>query len=531
MDNSSAAMFLESLLDRIELEPQTDKRKLSGYLSSHEISALERALELLKAQSQVEPTGSLPDSSKPTDEDLNNSQRGPDKGKMDLSEKHNVDIDISSIEIDKPVDEDIILCLDFGTAMSKAFATKIKDGEVVSTLSLKLGSRVSKSGLIYPVPSSIWIANDGLISFGESALVLSLQDHSGGRQRFDSPKKELIQGLVEATPDKSPLSKEINPTSVPFSKGDAITLYLGFLTYLACAELQEKYGLSRYVRRRFALPSWEESRRKWGEQMLATMLAKAQILADTFQGYWEKGIPIGEAKAVRDEINTYKKLPNFLIDQGVTEPLAVATSRLRRDEDTRGLVMVVDVGAGTSDFAMFVVSEIPNRNIFSAWPIHGCNKSLHQAGDTLDIALQLSILEKARIDTSNADYNYVIANLRMQLRALKESLFREKQCTFTLSNGDRGIIKLDEFLNHPAVLRFSMLLADTFQELLNSTNKSFFERFEGSGITVVLTGGGATLPMVTELANGVCNINGYRLKKQQALLVPDEFSQDKELRY
>jgi len=220
-----------------------------------------------------------------------------------------------------------------------------------------------------------------------------------------------------------------------------------------------------------------------------------------------------------------------LIDIGVSEPLAAASSRLRKEEKTRGLVMVVDVGAGTSDFGMFVVSEDPERDIFGAWPILGCNESLHQAGDTLDVALQQAILEKANVDTSNPDYEYIVANIRFRIRAWKEDLFRDGQCAFILSNGERGIIEKQEFLHRPAVQRFAELLSDTFKRVFDRAHKSFFHRFDGDKLTVVCTGGGATLPMVTELSNGSCRSQGYRLRKQQAPLVPEEFSDDQELSY
>lgn len=531
MDTSSARMFLESLLERIVIDPVTGKRSLPGTVSAHEISALQMALQMLGGHVSSQPPLLIDETEIQSVSETEGEKEVSSRGNGDDIVKVELSLNLKSLNIKSPENDDVILCLDFGTAMSKAFATIIEDGEVVDNLPLKLGRRGASGGQFYPVPSSLWITNDGEIYFGEHALALSLQDSTGGRQRFDSLKKELIMGLVEVSPDKVPLSPEINPTTVLFSKGDAITLFLGYLTDLACSELEERHKVSRYVFRRFALPSWEERRRDWGEKMLAKMLAKAQIIADTFHGRWEEGISMVEVRSALDQVNNLADLPTYLVGEGVTEPLAAGTSRLRQEEAVRGLAMVIDIGAGTSDFAMFVVSEDPAKEIFKAWPIEGCNESLHQAGDTLDNALLQAILEKARVDSSNPDFPFVMANLRMNLRTLKEQLFTEELCTYNLSNGDRGIIELDEFLERPAVIKFAEHLSLTFQRVVDKANKSILARFEGSSLTVVLTGGGATLPMVTELSEGACRAHGITLYRSQAPLVPDEFSDDDELSF
>lgn len=526
MDNQSARLFLESLLERVVHDPNTGKNSIPGTLSAHEISALETALQVLggEASARVHLTA------KPAEENL--SEKRAQVEPQAASKVENVVVavlDLKSLDLENAADEQIILCLDFGTAMSKAFATVVEDDEAVKSLPLKLGRQGAKGGQLYPVPSSLWIASDGLIYFGEQAIALSMQESSGTRQRFDSLKKELIMGLVDVSLDRVPLCPEINPTQVVFSKGDAITLYLGYLTDLACSELEINHNVSRYVYRRFALPPWEEKRREWGESMLSKMLAQAQIIADTFHGRWENGISIEEAKSALEKVGALRRLPNYLIGDGVSEPLAAGTSRFRKEEKARGLAMVIDVGAGTSDFALFVVSEDPVREIFKAWPIKGCNESLQQAGDNLDFALLRAILDKAMIDISNPDYPFIVTGLRMNLRTLKEELFREGYCTYNLSNGDRGTIELETFLKQPAVQTFGVRLNETFQSVLARADKSFIDRFNGGMLTIVLTGGGATLPMVTDLSEGSCSIHGIVFQKALAPLVPEEYVDHPEL--
>ena len=102
--------------------------------------------------------------------------------------------------------------------------------------------------------------------------------------RFDSLKARLSHGL-QGEIERNKVGTDINPTSVPVTEGDLITLYLAYLTDLTTSEL-ESHGISRYVARRFARPCWDEGRNVWAEKHLKRMLTQAQVLADTFHDQW-----------------------------------------------------------------------------------------------------------------------------------------------------------------------------------------------------------------------------------------------------
>jgi hypothetical protein len=179
------------------------------------------------------------------------------------------------------------------------------------------------------------------------------------------------------------LDEAANPTSVALSWADVITLYLGYLTDIATSDLADKKG-SRYVRRRFARPCWEPGRDAWGAGELRLMLAKAQIVADTFHDRWQGGIPADEVKATLQVINELDQFPEYLLAEGVQEPIAAAASRVETGERHRGLFVVVDVGAGTSDFAAFWTDQNPKAGTNKVWLIPGTVKALTQAGDSVD---------------------------------------------------------------------------------------------------------------------------------------------------
>ncbi len=553
MDKKIAKLLLDNLLARIVVDPETGQKTLEGVLTLMEVEALEMASALLAEAEffvdmplvtpEPEPKTDLssePESKHEPEQEFEPEPVAEPEPEPELEQEQaqepepapEIKLNLKSLQYDTPQKPDTKMCLDFGTAMSKAFASVIEDGELEDWMSLKLGHRASggTSKDIYPVPSSLWISSDGKVYMGEKAIALSLQaDDSEKRERFDSLKKELILGLKESSPFQQPMRPTLNPTDVPLSTGDVITLYLGYLTDMACAEMEEVYGSSRYVLRNFGLPSWPAERRAWGEKLLKTMLVKAQIVADTFHGQWTDGISVRDVKSVLGEIDRLDELPEYLVGQGITEPLAVGSSRLRQDEPFRGLVMVVDIGAGTSDLALFVVVENPERNIFNAFPIKDCNKSLPMAGDRLDTALQQMIILKSGITNHDPDFHYTIQHLRMQTRSLKEDLFREGRCTVNLKNGTRIVVELDDFLRQDSINRFRKSLTDIFEEVLANMKDGVAKHFGNDGLSVVLTGGGASLPMVKELASGTHSRNGVQIRKKEVSMVPDEYEGDAEL--
>jgi len=79
--------------------------------------------------------------------------------------------------------------------------------------------------------------------------------------------------------------------------------------------------------------------------------------------------------------------------------------------------------------------------------------------------------------------------------------------------------------------RFSELLKTKCDEVLSLVPEDIGKKYIGQSITYVLTGGGATLPMVETLAEGIAIVGGTRMNKLKAELIPDDIYGDKELAY
>jgi len=138
------------------------------------------------------------------------------------------------------------VCLDFGTAMSKASLVEDDAGSgFEDVIVLDLGvpgdqEEISQSMLI----SSVYIANEGFIWFGKAAVDRSvIEAADGSRQRLDNIKRRLSEdGLNEK------VGEVFNPIAgeVQIVYDDVVLAYLTFLTW-AMSKCLDKLGFPRNV--------------------------------------------------------------------------------------------------------------------------------------------------------------------------------------------------------------------------------------------------------------------------------------------
>lgn len=544
MDRYKAAILIENLIARIANDPASRQHTLPGVLSANEVVALHVALEALQeAGSRIsqpslstplpvagyvappapDPTAA-PAAPEPVAPELTPPEPPATKPTLPLPVPASIDRDrardVRKLAAERRAVTPLagaVLCLDFGTARSKAFATT----QTGRSVELGLGKRAGEDQAVFAVSSTVWIEEEGIIFAGPSAV--SRSRRVGVKHRpFGSLKQELSQGDMSNPPDRTRVPADMNPSSVPLTFGHMITFYLAYLTDLAETELAERGdGLTRYVPRRFALPSWSAERLKWGEELLRRYLARAQIVADVFHGRWREGIDAAEAKAVLDAAASLADadLPLHLILEGVQEPVAAGASRLRADGQ-RGLVMIVDVGAGTTDFALFVAVENERTDGVRAFQIRNGVRTLRQAGDTLDSLLRQMMVERMGIRAEDPEYRRVHAELLRTIRDDKEALFKTGLVRF---NDGTANITRDEFVASDGARRFAVSLRSAFNDTLQDVDASFITGLADGGLKVVLTGGGATLPMVQDLAVGTTHLHGQVMKHTQAPLVPEAF--------
>ncbi len=458
------------------------------------------------------------------------------------SEKESLKLNIKSLEL--PVaPSDIRLCFDFGTAMSKV--TLVKDGdedlEVLDDITvLKLGipgdqEQISENMLV----SSVYIDDAGLLWFGHKAVDMSRQDNNDGlHQRLDSIKRFLSEDGLHAE-----IGAGYKRTEVKVTYYDITLANLMFLTW--CVNVcTEKEGHPVNIKRRFAMPCYEGGASDVSskvENLLKNLLGEAQVLADTFctMFHASEGIPLQlyleKVKELKREHREYK-----FIAESITEPVGVANTLLTQSKPTtepvgventlltkrkpKPLALVIDVGAGTTDMALFYFWRHEEAKINRAMQIKGSSRTLTEAGDYLDGLLMEFILNKADIGHEHPKNMILRSAIALKIREYKETLFVNYEVDIYVPEYDFNVtINLDDFLKIKQIENFSHSLQSAMRDILENVDQSHIGAIMSfGGLAVVLTGGGAGLPMIRELAPGTLDIHGKEvsLKKRSARFPP-----------
>lgn len=428
-----------------------------------------------------------------------------------IPDRPHVKLVLASLDAESQTPSDVLMCLDFGTAMSKAFASVFPNNQ----LDLALGTAAGHTG--YALPSSVFIADDSKAYFGFDAIEMSQGLEHSGRERLDSIKGWIsLQNTGSLDEDDKVLSPALNPSGEKLTQGDLLRIYLAYFTDIALCALQLHVGEARHVKRRYARPCWPDSKAQWGSNLMRRMLSEAQVLADTFSGRWQGGIPVAELKVAVEQVKKLDRRPDFLIDEGVPEPVAVAAGAIADSENLRDAFMVVDVGAGTTDFGLFISTRKPDDDTPRVFQSNRSIQGLMQAGDKVDGLLRGFIAKKESIDSSDNSGRLILADLSRRIRSLKEVFFKTGELEYTLSDDTVGRIKLNEFLADERVVRFGQAVEEGFKKALSAVDESWLRwlAMDGVRLHVVVTGGSSTLPMMQALSRGLIEVNGHRILRK-----------------
>lgn len=530
-------LLLENLLDRLDADAESQHPQFRGIVSDKEREAL-RSLVTEPAtvpQPLDPPPKPLPRPvEEPTPESADQPIETGGEGEPDTS----FELNTAALDYESSPKPEWTLCLDFGTAKSKAFAAT-DDEEEPELLPLPIGRADGDlDGSVHEVSSSVWIDDNGLLFMGSEAVKRGINFRGSKRRRLDSLKQEISQLHPASDPVQlhRKLPEEVDPTST-LTYSDAITSYLAYLTDLATTVLDETPRVgTRYTQRRFTLPWWNKDQRQWSGKFLTKRLKRAQIIADTFHGKWHSGIHVDEIKRILRDVATHDEKLSWLVrtepESGVLEPLAAASARVWNDRFARNVMMVVDVGAGTTDISLFwVVQQTPPNSQqmqspeklgqdHQAWPIQPCGTAIKQAGDTLDSLLVAELIRRANLGADVALRQRVSDSLyRKSVRNLKETLFKNGEIKERLVSDHIVELTSEEFMGLEGIKKFEHQICDEIGRLLDGVHESWLP-VTAHGITLVLTGGGCGLPMIRNLANKRWKIGNREVWCRLAIDIP-----------
>ena len=526
MELIATRILLRNLASRIEVQ-KDGSGQLVGKLTADELAALRTAIDLVdgqltaKAQGVGESFGSARTQSR--DAPLDDGElitSGDTEDSASPAPVPHRELDFGSLHSQQDP-QNGRLCLDFGTAMSKATLVIDDDGtNSEEILVLRLGrpgnqEEVSETMLI----SSVYIDNEGRLWFGKAAVERSMHEGGdGSRGRLDNIKRRLSEeGWSEQ------VGELFNPTGVTVSYGDMILSYLTFLTWSANSCLSEM-GYPRNLPRRFALPCLSGEKRRESVHRLRNLVGEAQILADTFGTVLQEGVSLRDFVRTLGLLRQERREYQYVLED-IVEPLGVANSMISWTTPVNSLVLVIDVGAGTSDLSLYRLNIDPERNESTGIEVEGSSRVLTEAGNHLDRLLIALIMKKSDISTDDARrWRSAYSALELRIREFKESLFQEGYVFVLLENVLEVEIELGEFIDLKAVREFGDSLRSAVVDVLESVDESWVNWIRASPqryLTVALTGGGAVLPMVEQLAEGTIEVNGTSIVLRRALRFPE----------
>ncbi|SDR38979.1 hypothetical protein SAMN05519103_02583 [Rhizobiales bacterium GAS113] len=551
INGENASILVRSLLRR--LVQTGDVFQLPGVISVEEVAAL----RMLIGEASTEPisaTDAAPQKSTPK------STGNPIPAAEPREPTRAVSLVTTSLNQASLAEGELRLCLDFGTAMSKAWATGRSATDVIP---LALG-RPAGTGNVLSIPSSIFISDTGKVHLGLAAE-RSHRDAPEGRSRFDNLKMMLSDAEIGRDLDDAVLHEDVNPTATRLSEGDMLVLFIAWLTDMALIELRDSIkdgsiaekikedGKSidciRYVRRRFAIPCFETARDEetdgskraaWARDVMKRSVLRAQIVADSLHGKWDK-ITVQDVRSIMDQVGSLELSPlEGLLTEvaAIREPIAAGASifdehlliqfgNMDGAKMQRRYVMVVDAGAGTTDFALFQVFFDP-RTEMTRYALLGQSVSMSRlAGNEVDRVLEQIMLETCGVTPStgnplsSTDFRIARNHIRSQVRELKSVLFGTGEVRLDIRPRLHGVLKLEIVEADPRYIRLEKdLIADQEAVLAQSFNSAAHQSFQTLNIRfnkpvpiyVVLTGGSSHIPIFKNLNNRITTISGSKFK-------------------
>ena len=375
--------------------------------------------------------------------------------------------------------------LDFGTAFSKAAGTRIMSSEAATLAQvrpLRIGETAGGSRP-YLVPSSMFL-DRRRIHFGPRAIERLVAADLEDRELVRSFKRVLGAGDFEDALDRFP-RPSVDPDRL-FRLGDLIVLYLAYLLALVDATAA---GAIQRSRVRFTRPGWIPDRIAAAHEVMTLLFNQANIVHQTLGGALldADGVEYSVVRAALDRAQEDRSgFPS--LDGGIYEASAVGLCHYS-DPKTPNYLLILDVGAGTTDAAALVRAPFGNEICI----VRAGRRTIEVAGDHFDAALVDLLIAKARLK-SEEDRSAFRNRVMPVIRECKEDLFTNGQLRVSFRGRKFGCTP-NELERRPAFKTALKEIGRLYEECLSELVQA--GRREGvNSIGIVLAGGGSRLPAI-----------------------------------
>jgi molecular chaperone DnaK (HSP70) len=413
-----------------------------------------------------------------------------------------------------------VLGIDFGTALSKV-ALKTDDATPAMSVPVALIAYeiLHKADLMSHFESQSEFAEDSLIYFDQNEFVfcgalakkLSLEAAEAGQSRpvIQNLKTFLVRGGANLQ-----IHSDFFPASGSLDSQSVLAIYLAYLLRLTRHYLDKRTAkiaadLDATIRN-FVIPTWIEERyREDVKRLFRSAAAYAFCLERWLKDDLIKGARLQDVRKALQEAREYKeKIEEVLTGSIVTESAAAGHTRLLTVTNEKGqplTVIVVNVGAGFTDFALFTVAHVEGRETDLAAQVAykgGVGTGLGVWDNALKTLLFNRVREVPAARKKVNEFRLFKARLEIQAREIKEAL---------MTTDERLSVDVSPVFPEPVSIERSELevslpvkaalfgIRDGLRVFLKEAIKAIgMHRFDPGLTEIIVTGGGAFLPSVVD---------------------------------
>jgi hypothetical protein len=349
--------------------------------------------------------------------------------------------------------------------------------------------------------------DDGRILFGPAALKRAEDGVDARRNPIISFKMILSAREIEPTLALK-LSRSVDPTSMLCHR-DGIVLYLAYLDQLIRAAVEAEPGVPASVAdapRRLTSPNWQ-SFDEVG-RIIGVLVDEATAVSRELGAILRTpdGVPLTR---VREALDAARAAPVRGAFNGVVfESMSAASAYAGFARASEPFVLVIDMGAGTTDLAAFErdTSVAPSK----LSEITCANQCCALAGDELDNIL-IDLFVRAGGKRGLAAEDKLWRAVKLSARPLKHDLFQRGESIFRDRSKRRIRVSRGTLERDPSFRAFCNALTQTVAVSLAPLHARAQQK-GAAAITVLLAGGGSNLPFLPKLVRAAAARAKIKLK-------------------
>lgn len=379
---------------------------------------------------------------------------------------------------------DWTLCIDFGTAFSKAAAAPSNawanfDPTQVRPLALSGGAGRNP----FLLDSAVFVDDDRIL-FGAPAIARA--DALSHRKRVALRSFKTVLGV-------SDLDRALN-TSAPasidphraFTMRDLMVLYLAYLSDAVerAAAADGALGRDASFSRRYAAPAWRRGDSAGLHKHVVTLFGEADALRAAVDVSANGGVALDAAKLAIANSRLGAKPADMGLIFEATAAAAYTSIGLKVDAPS---MIVLDMGAGTTDIAVLARAGDRVEEMLDA------QVTLTQAGDYIDRVIANMALKASRLKKPDQQTELWWVMMR-EMRDFKETLFAEGRAAIR-HNGKNIVITMKDMARADDFRAFEADLADAYESALDTAAR-YAATDGGREVQSVAVGGGAAAPFI-----------------------------------